>query len=42
MESLKRAFQSPEGKATADDVSNNLEKLSPGIMSMIYEIKDVL
>lgn len=41
MEALKKAFQSPEGQATAQDVSDNLEKLSSGVQSMIYELKDV-
>lgn len=40
MESLKRAFQSPEGKATAHDVEE-LSKLSPGVHSMIYELEEV-
>ncbi|EDK72497.1 Ethyl tert-butyl ether degradation EthD [candidate division TM7 genomosp. GTL1] len=38
-EALKQAFQSPEGQATAADIEN-LEKLSPGIHSMIYELED--
>ena len=40
MDALKRAFQSPEGEATAADVAN-LEKLSPGVHAMIFELEEV-
>jgi uncharacterized protein (TIGR02118 family) len=40
MAALQRAFQSPEGQATAQDVAK-LEKLSPGVHSMVYELEDV-
>lgn len=42
MEDLKEAFQSPQGRATAEDVSKNLEKLNPGVHSMIYELEEIL
>jgi hypothetical protein len=38
---LPRAFQSPEGRATAQHVANHLARLSPGVRSMIYEGEDV-
>jgi uncharacterized protein (TIGR02118 family) len=41
MDNLKKAFQSPEGQATAEDVAN-LEKLSPGVRSVIYELEEML
>lgn len=38
MDALKRAFASPEGKATAEDVAG----LAPtGVRSMIYELEEV-
>jgi uncharacterized protein (TIGR02118 family) len=39
MDALRRAFRSPEGQATADDVA----KLAPEgrVRSMIYELEDV-
>lgn len=38
MDSLKRAFSSPEGKATADDVA----RFAPaGVRSMIYQVEEV-
>lgn len=38
MASLRRAFESPEGKATAADVA----KLSAdGVRSMVYEVEDI-
>lgn len=41
MEMLREAFQSPVGQATAEDVAN-LERLSPGVRSMLYELEDIL
>jgi len=41
MDDLKKAFQSPEGQATAEDV-DILEKLSPGVYSMIYELEEMV
>ena len=41
MEDIKKAFQSPEGRAAAEDVAN-LERLSPGVHSMIYELEEIL
>jgi uncharacterized protein (TIGR02118 family) len=38
MASLERAFQSPEGRATAEDVEK-LAALSPDVQSMIYELE---
>lgn len=38
MEALKRAFASPEGKATAADVA---EFAPTGVRSMIYELEEV-
>lgn len=38
MESMQRAFQSPEGKATAEDVPTFAP---PGVHSMVYELEDV-
>jgi uncharacterized protein (TIGR02118 family) len=40
MPALQRAFQTPEGRATADDVAN----LAPEgkVRSMIYELEDAL
>src|SRR3954468_23831719 len=40
MASLRRAFESPEGRATAEDVAN-LAELSPDPRSEIYELEDV-
>ncbi|GMK39713.1 hypothetical protein PCCS19_27680 [Paenibacillus sp. CCS19] len=40
MEDIKKAFQSPEGKVSAEDAAN-LEKLSPGMHSMIYELEEI-
>lgn len=40
MASRLRALQSPEGRATSEDVAN-LAELSPGVQSMIYELEDV-
>lgn len=40
MDSLKKAFASPEGQATSQDMVN-LEKLSPGVQSMIYELEEL-
>jgi len=40
MAALQRAFQSPEGRATAADVAN-LARLSPGVHSMTYELEEV-
>jgi uncharacterized protein (TIGR02118 family) len=40
MASLRRAFESPAGRATAEDVAE-LAKLSPDPQSEIYELEDV-
>jgi uncharacterized protein (TIGR02118 family) len=40
MASLRRAFESSEGRATAEDVAN-LAELSPDPRSEIYELEDV-
>ena len=40
MDSLKRDFASPMGRATASDMEN-LEALSPGVQSMILELEDL-
>jgi uncharacterized protein (TIGR02118 family) len=42
MDALEQAFRSPDGAATAEDVTANLERLSPGIRSMIFELEDVV
>ena len=39
MDALEKAFQSPEGQATAQDVAN-LESLA-GVWSMVYEVEEV-
>ena len=38
MEALQRAFQSAEGKQTAEDVS---KLATSGVRSMVYELEDV-
>ena len=40
MAALQHAFQSPEGRATAEDVAK-LAEFSTGVQSMIYELEDV-
>jgi len=40
MRSLRRAFESPEGRAVAEDVAK-LAELSPDPRSEIYELEDV-
>ena len=40
MASLRRAFESPEGRAVAEDVAK-LAELSPDPQSEIYELEDV-
>jgi uncharacterized protein (TIGR02118 family) len=40
MASLRRAFESPEGRAVSEDVAN-LAKLSPDPQSEFYELEDV-
>lgn len=40
IEALQDAFASPAGQAVSQDVSN-LEKFSPGVRSMVYELEDV-
>ena len=40
MESMKRDMQSPEGRATAEDVEL-MKQWSPGVQSMTYELEDV-
>jgi uncharacterized protein (TIGR02118 family) len=42
MEELKKAFQSPVGEAAREDVVANLERLCPGVRSMIYELEEIL
>ena len=39
METMVRDMQSPEGRATADDVEV-LKQWSPGVKSVIYELED--
>ena len=39
MDALQKAFQSPEGRATAQDVSNLAS--SAGVRSMVYEVEEV-
>jgi uncharacterized protein (TIGR02118 family) len=41
MASLRRAFESPAGRATSEDVAH-LAALSPDPQSEIYELEDVL
>jgi uncharacterized protein (TIGR02118 family) len=38
IDDLRQDFQSPEGRATADDVEI-LSRWSPGVRSMIYEVE---
>jgi len=38
---FQRAFQSPEGQAAGQDVTEHLSRLSPGIRMMTYEPEDV-
>ncbi|GLX69651.1 EthD family reductase [Paenibacillus glycanilyticus] len=40
MADIKKAFQSPEGKASAEDAAI-LERLCPGMHSMIYELEEI-
>ena len=40
MESLQADFQSELGRETAQDMEN-LEKLSPGVQSMVLQLEDV-
>lgn len=40
MAALRRAFDSPEGRAVSDDVAN-LERWSPGVQSAAYDLDDV-
>jgi uncharacterized protein (TIGR02118 family) len=39
LEALRRAFDSPEGRATGEDVER-LSEWSPGVQSMIYELEE--
>jgi uncharacterized protein (TIGR02118 family) len=39
MDDLRHDFQSPEGRATADDVAT-LSRWSPGVRSMIYAVRE--
>ncbi|MHB8752085.1 MAG: EthD family reductase [Aggregatilineales bacterium] len=39
MDDLRQDFQSPEGRATAQDVAI-LSQWSPGVRSMIYEVNE--
>jgi uncharacterized protein (TIGR02118 family) len=38
MDSLRKAFQSPEGQATGQDVANFT---NGGVLSMVYEVEEV-
>ena len=40
LEDLRKDFQSPEGRATADDVAK-LSEWNSGVRSMIYEAEEV-
>ena len=40
IEALNRDMQSPEGRATAEDV-DFMRQWSPGVQSMTYELEDV-
>jgi uncharacterized protein (TIGR02118 family) len=39
MDALQKAFQSPEGQATAQDVANLAR--NAGVRSMVYEVEEV-
>jgi uncharacterized protein (TIGR02118 family) len=39
MEALQKAFQSPQGQATAQEVANLAR--SAGVQSMVYEVEEV-
>ena len=41
MASLQRAFQSPEGRATSEDVTYMAASFSADVQSMIYELEDL-
>ncbi|WP_248928899.1 EthD family reductase [Paenibacillus hamazuiensis] len=41
MEEINNAFRSPEERATGED-AGNLERLSPGVHCMIYELEEIL
>lgn len=40
VEAMRRDMQSPEGRATAEDV-DVMKQWSPGVQSMTYELEDV-
>jgi uncharacterized protein (TIGR02118 family) len=40
MEAMRRDMQTPEGRATAEDVEF-MKQWSPGVQSMTYELEDV-
>jgi hypothetical protein len=40
MASFQRAFESPEGRATSEDMAN-LIGLVPDVQSMVYEVENV-
>lgn len=40
MTAVQRAFQSPEGQATAQDVTDHLQPLCPGIRSVIVQVEE--
>ena len=41
MDALQKAFQSPEGKATAQDAANLARASDPGFRGMVYEVEEV-
>jgi uncharacterized protein (TIGR02118 family) len=41
MTSLQKAFQSPEGRATSDDVTHMAAAFGVDVQSMIYELEDL-
>jgi uncharacterized protein (TIGR02118 family) len=41
MDALQKAFQSAEGQAAGQDVTDHLSRLSPGIRSMAYPVEEV-
>jgi uncharacterized protein (TIGR02118 family) len=41
MDSMQADFQSPLGQEVGQDVAENLEKLCPGMQSMIIQLEDV-
>jgi hypothetical protein len=41
MDAFQKAFQSPEGKATAQDATNLAIAGSTGFLGMVYEVEEV-